>query len=1144
MSQGYYRHPTIHRDQVIFVSEDDLWSVNVQGGIPLRLTSNLGEIEFPLISPQGDKVAFIARDEGVPDVHVMDTEGGGLQRLTYQGRNLQVVAWSLDGAWIYYVTNAEQPTRGSLVLNRVGWENSRQQVERVELGRADAIGFGPAGGTVLGRNTGDPARWKRYLGGTAGQLWISPSENAPFTPLLSDLAGNLASPMWVATPEINRIFFLSDHEGIGNLYSCLPDGTDLARHTHHTEFYARFASWGSSAEGSAQIVYHAGADLYLFDVARNESVPIPVTYASPGVQRNRKFVSAASYLEQATLHPAGHSLALTTRGKAFTLGNHEGPVLQLGQRDGIRYRHLAWLQDEEQMVAITDALGEERLIVFPPSKSWQEATIHEEFEFGRAHALYPSPVTSQVALVNHRYELWVYDLETRTSVLADRSPHGQIDHVAWSPDGAWLAYDYQETLYTTRLRLYRREQVSQEEGGENIEAAVHDLTTPVLHDKCPVFDPKGRYLYFLSHRIFNPTYDTLQFDLAFSRGMRPYLITLQADLPNPFRPRVGEVDPDEEEEEASKQSDDKAMKQKKVEDKADDDKAKEGNSNDESDKEKPKPLKIDLDGIQNRVLPFPVPANLFGALGAVADRVIWLEEEARPSLQDSFVPADSEGGTLQAWVFAKYKAEEIAHNVEWFTLSAKGKKLLLGTGESSLRVLSATATADSLTEEGPGRATGWIDLNRVKVSIDPQAEWGQMFKEAWRLQRDQFWTPDMSRVDWQAVFDRYFPLVARVGSRQEFSDLMWEMQGELGTSHAYELGGDYRARPHYPLGSLGATFRWHEELQGYEVTDWIAGDVWEPGVHSPLGEPGVDVARGDILIAINGQPLSRSIAPTALLVNLADQEVQLTFLLRPQNSDEQGGEAEGPKATEEVRHCLVHTLANDTRAYYRAWINRNRAWVHEHSQGRIGYLHIPDMGPAGFAEFHRGFLGEIHREGLVVDLRFNGGGHVSELLLEKLLRKRVGFDLSRWGGVIPYPSESVAGPIVALTNEAAGSDGDIFSHCFKLMGLGPLIGKRTWGGVIGIWPRHALVDGTVTTQPEYSFWFRDVGWKVENYGTDPDMEVEITPDDYRLNRDPQLERAVTENLELLAQNPPLQPDLDNRPDRSLPTLLARQNATT
>ena len=345
------------------------------------------------------------------------------------------------------------------------------------------------------------------------------------------------------------------------------------------------------------------------------------------------------------------------------------------------------------------------------------------------------------------------------------------------------------------------------------------------------------------------------------------------------------------------------------------------------------------------------------------------------------------------------------------------------------------------------------------------------------------------------------------------------MQGELGTSHCYEFGGDYRPGPHWPIGTLAAEFEWQADPSGWRLVDWIEGDVWEPEVHSPFAEAGVDVARGDLLVSVNGQPVSESVPPARLLVNLAGQEVQLGFR---RGAQVESGDNESSAETDMLKEVTVRTMTGDKRALYRAWVNANRAKVHAASDGRLGYLHIPDMGPWGYAEFHRGFLGELHRQGLVVDLRFNGGGHVSALLLEKLARRQIGFDQTRWGGVAPYPEESVSGPIVALTNDAAGSDGDIFSHAFKLMGLGTLIGTRTWGGVIGIWPRHALVDGTVTTQPEYSFWFKDVGWTVENYGTDPDIEVEISPDDFRERRDPQLDTAVAEGLRLLQEQPPLQ----------------------
>jgi tricorn protease len=407
----------------------------------------------------------------------------------------------------------------------------------------------------------------------------------------------------------------------------------------------------------------------------------------------------------------------------------------------------------------------------------------------------------------------------------------------------------------------------------------------------------------------------------------------------------------------------------------------------------------------------------------------------------------------------------------------------------------------------------------------PGAEWRQMLREAWRLQREHFWTSDMAEIDWLAVYARYLPLVDRVSSRSEFSDLIWEMQGELGTSHAYEFGGDYRLEPNYHQGFLGADIAFDAERNGWKITHIYLGDAWDSASDSPLAKPGVNVSEGDLILAINGQKLNRRRSPASALVNQAGEDVALTIL---------------PQGEEKPRQVTVRLLYNETSARYREWVESCRQRVHAASGGRVGYLHIPDMMGAGFAEFHRGYLAEVERQGLIVDVRFNRGGHVSALLLEKLARRRIGYDIARWSQeLFPYPPESVLGPMVALTNEHAGSDGDIFSHGFKLMKLGPLVGKRTWGGVVGIEPRHNLVDGTVTTQPEFSFWFMDVGWGVENYGTDPDIEVDIAPQDYARGVDTQLERGIEEILNLLEANPPRLPELPPRPSRALPRLPAR-----
>jgi len=445
----------------------------------------------------------------------------------------------------------------------------------------------------------------------------------------------------------------------------------------------------------------------------------------------------------------------------------------------------------------------------------------------------------------------------------------------------------------------------------------------------------------------------------------------------------------------------------------------------------------------------------------------------------------------------------------------------------NLRVLKVGEKPDN-SAGGHTKKSGWIDLSRVRVAVNPPDAWQQMFREAWRLQRDHFWTKDMSAVDWQLVYERYLKLVDRVASRAEFSDLLWEMQGELGTSHAYELGGDYRPSPRYPQGFLGADFTYDADAEGYRLDHIVQGDSWREKNDSPLHRLGVNVNEGDVLLAIDGQRLSEDASPQQLLVNQAGMEVQLTFA----NPEAQNGDED----CQPTRTVLVKTLRNEQQARYREWVETNRRRVHEETEGRVGYVHVPDMMPAGYAEFHRYYLAESEREGLIVDVRFNGGGNVSQLLLEKLARRRVSYKKPRYGDLRPYPYHSVLGPLVALTNEFAGSDGDIFCHVFKLMGLGPLIGKRTWGGVIGIWPRHSLVDGSYTTQPEFPSWFEDVGWGVENYGTASDIEVDIKPQDYAKGRAPQLARAIKEIFQLMADNPPTLPDFAPPPSRALPEL--------
>ncbi|MCD4651050.1 MAG: PDZ domain-containing protein, partial [Candidatus Cloacimonetes bacterium] len=380
----------------------------------------------------------------------------------------------------------------------------------------------------------------------------------------------------------------------------------------------------------------------------------------------------------------------------------------------------------------------------------------------------------------------------------------------------------------------------------------------------------------------------------------------------------------------------------------------------------------------------------------------------------------------------------------------------------------------------------------------------------------------MSKIDWKRIYKRYYPLLDRLGSRSEYSDLIWEMQGELGTSHCYEFGGDYRPHGSFSMGKLGCTYKSAPSGKYWIIEKILYGDATDTNETSPLLRAGAGISEGTHLIAINGELVNAEKHPRELLLNLGGQEITLTV------------RESGKRKTRDV---AVKTLKLEGKLLYRNWVENNRRYVHEKGKGKIGYVHIPDMGKRGYAEFHRYWLVENRYDALIVDVRYNGGGHVSQLLLEKLARRTIGYDITRWSKTPEtYPSDTVAGPIVAVTNEYAGSDGDIFSHSFKLMKIGKLIGKRTWGGVIGINGQYSFADGSMTTQPEYSFWFKDVGWGVENYGTDPDIEVDMTPQDYVARRDPQLDKALSVVLNEMKKNPVVKPKFDKRPNLSLPKI--------
>jgi tricorn protease len=1060
MSKGYYRHPTVHGDRIVFVSEDDLWSVSIDSGRAVRLTANAGEVTSPHFSEDGKLLAFIGHEEGHSEVYVMPSDGGNEKRLTYLGARVKVVGWH-KGKIIFY-SNHGQPFRQDFWLYSIDPEGGAP--EKLPYGLATGIGFGDKG-VVLGRNTMDLATWKRYRGGTAGELWIDKDGSGEFCKLI-EREGNYSHPMWIG----DRIYFLSDMDGIGNLYSLKPDGTDLKKLSDQREYYVRNAT----TDGK-NIVYHSGADLYVYNIEKKRERQVEIEYRSPFIQRNRKFVSPERYFHGGDVNIGGSRLLVEARGKVFNLGNWEGGVVQCGSRDGIRYRLPRWLNDGKRIITVSDEGGEEHLEVYEAHKNELLQKI-ESSQFGRITNMNVSPEkeADKILFTNHRNELYWMNIKEGKPLLIERNEYSSMRDAAWSPDGKWIAYSNHISRKVGIIKLYNLKKQKS-----------YEITKPILEDVEPYFSPDGKYLYFISYRVFNPAYDTLHFDLGFPKGSLPYVITLAKESKHPTDKEPA------------------ALQAKKP----------------DAEKSKDIKVKVELDGITERVVPLPVAESIYGGISATAERIFYLSYPIQGVL-DADDPFDQQANaTLKYFDLDKQKEETLLTGVSGYMISSDGSALVALIGKK-LRVISTQTDPKSLSKDKKAnRESGWVDLNRIRISIDPPKEWKQMYAEAWRLQRDYFWVEDMSGVDWKRVYKRYYKLLDRIASRNEFADLVWEMQGELGTSHAYEWGGDYKKRPVYPLGYLGADLSYDEKSKAYTIDHIVQGDCWDTKTPPPLKKPGLNIKEGMLLKAINGTTLSKTITPQQALVNLAKHEVQLTV------ADKNG---------KNERNITVKTIANEQRVRYREWVERNKQYVHKKSRGKIGYIHIPDMMGNGFAEFHRHFFAEHDKQGLIIDVRYNGGGHVSQLLLQKLARKTIGFDQSRWFGYEPYPDLSVDAPMVAVTNEFAGSDGDIFSHTFKLMKLGTLIGKRTWGGVIGISPRDFLVDNSMTTQPEFSFWFKDVGWSVENYGTDPDIEVDISPKDYAEGKDPQLDKALELVKKQMKSYKYLKPDLKSRPRLDLP----------
>ncbi|MFC8332899.1 S41 family peptidase [Streptomyces olivaceus] len=1124
---SYLRLPHLSGDQLCFVAEDDLWIAPLDGpGRARRLTVDRTKTGPPRFSPDGRHIAYTSWRTLVPEVHLVPVDGGPGRQLTHWGGlDTRVCGWSPPGpdcaAAVLAVASHGEPFSHLTWAHKVSPDGDPGR--RLPWGPVTDIQVADLDGerrTLLlnGTPPHEPAAWKRYRGGATGRLWLHGEQ------LLPDLGGHLAAPMFTG----GRIAFLSDHEGVGNLYSCAHDGTGLRRHTDHDAFYAR-----NAASDGTRVVYQCAGDLWIVDDLAPGSAPrrLDVRLSGPRAGRRTYQVPAAQHVGGVSVDETGRASAVVVRGSLYWLTHRDGPARTIADTPGVRVRLPEMLGESGRIAYVSDAEGEDAVEIahLPRATGGRAARRLASGRLGRVLELVSDPTGDRLAVASHDGRLLLLDVtegdtevarvldavdapEAETAPGAEPTPataaaaaptatpaaggtvteltrslNGPVRDLAFSPDGAWLTWSHPGIGRT--LRQIKMARI----GGQNGPAPlVVDVTDGRFEDENPVFTRDGRYLAFLSWRGFDPVYDVHTGDLSFPLGCRPYLVPLSSATPSPFalnpegRPAAGGLDPLEDE-------------------------SGEGGA-----------VTVETEGLASRVTPFPVTASKYSTLCPVeGGGLVWLRWPISGALGETFAnPADpSEQPTLEHFHLAKARKSELVGHLDWFRVSGDGSRLVV-LDEGDLRAVPAT-------EAGDGDSTTWIDLRRILHEADPAAEWRQAYEEAGRLTRAHFWDPGMCGIDWDAVLDQYRPLVERVASPDDFADLLREVLGELGTSHAYVAAARRNEGPaHYQRrqGLLGANFVCREG--SWLVRRILPGDSSDSRARSPLA--GTGIREGAVLTHVDGRPVDPVTGPFPLLAGAGGTTVELTF------APAEGGP--GPS-----RRVAVVPLTDERPLRYQDWVAKRREVVRELSDGRCGYLHIPDMGGSGWAQFNRDLRMEVSRPALIVDVRGNAGGHISELVVEKLTRTILGWDLTRDAQPVSYASNAPRGPVVAVADEATSSDGDMITAAFKLLRLGPVVGQRTWGGVVGMTGRHVLGDGTVITVPMNAAWFDAYGWSVENYGVAPDVEALRTPLDWAEGRYTVLDEAVRLALELLAANPPATPPgYTGVPDRSRPPLPPRE----
>jgi tricorn protease len=1045
------RFPAIHGHQIVFTYAGDLYTVEKNGGIARKLTDSPGYEMFARYSPDGKMIAFTAQYDGNTEVFTIPSTGGEPVRITYtatlqrddlsdrMGPNNIVMTWTPDGKNIIYRSRrySFNDFRGQLFSVPAEGGLSSE----VPLINGGFCTYSPDGSKLaFNRVFREFRTWKYYHGGMADDIWIYDFKTKDVTDITSNPAQDIF-PMW----QGDDIYFLSDRDRIMNLFVYHGDTKEISKATNFTDFDIKFPSLGDNA-----IAFEKGGYVYLYDLNTQSVEKVNILIANEISSARTSLVDAGKRINSFDISPDGERLVMGARGDIYTLPAKEGITRNITQTSGAHDRNGIWSPDGKYIAYISDQNGEDEIYIQKQDGSESPVQLTKNADTYKFNIVW-SPDSKKIMWNDKLFRLQYVDIATREVTVIDRSNAWEITEFNWSPDSKWITYSRPEIETLFKIILYNT--VSKEKT---------EITDGWYESKNPVFSNDGNYLLFTSARTFNPIFSETEWNHAYQNMNKIYLVTLSKSTKSPFAPTDNTVKVKAAEVEADKSAGDK-----------------------KAETAKPVEVKVDPDGIQDRIVELPVSGSNYAGIVCIGKKLYYHEMDAnvqKPSIK----------------MYDLEKKEEKALGTGMvFVASSDGKKMLVRKDDSYAVIDMPVAPIDF---------KGTVDLSNMKVRVNLPAEWKQIFYESWRQMRDFFYAPNMHGTDWTGIRDKYAALLPYIKHRDDLTYVIGEMIAELSIGHTYVLSGDKPKAERISTGLLGAKLG--RQSSGYfQVDKILEGANWSKELRSPLTEIGVNIHEGDYIIAVNGKPTNEMTDIYESLVGFADKQVELTVNSKP---DFAGS-----------RKVIVVPLASEAKLYYYNWVQNNIRKVSDATGGQVGYIHIPDMGREGLNEFISHFYPQIMKKGLIIDDRGNGGGNVSSMIIERLNREMIMTEIARnQSQGTPDPPGTFAGPRVMLIDNYSASDGDLFPHRFKEMKMGKIIGVRTWGGVVGIRGSLPLIDGGQLFKPEFARYSADGReWPIEGHGVDPDIVVDNDPAKEYSGEDAQLNKAIEVILDEMKNYP-------------------------